>query len=209
MKKSNKTPLVLLIAVLLFASLACQQAGEILTPAEATARAEAESQTEVESQETAVDAEFSNGDKVEFTSTGSSVPLFSKAAGRTPFLNVNPGETAFVRESTAVDGVVWYRIEGSSGNGWVSAEFVTAPTEEEVAEEPAFAAGDTALLQGVGFMISLYDDAGSSKIIAQQERGVEVEILDSTTVGAEIWYQVDAPTGVGWVPESFIVPLEE
>ena len=156
-----------------------------------------------------MDAEFSNGDKIEFTSTGPTVPLYSKAAGRAPFLNVNPGETAFVRESTAVEGVVWYRIEGSSGNGWVSAEYVTAPTEEEAVEEPAFAAGDMALLQGVGFMISLYDDAGSTKIIAQQERGVEVEILDSTTVGAEIWYQIDAPTGVGWVAESFIAPLEE
>ena len=209
MKKSNKTPLVLMIVVLLLASLACQQAGEILTPAEATARVEAESQSEAESQESAVDAEFATGDKIEFTSPGATVPLYSKAAGRSPFLTVNPGEFAFVRGSTAVDGVIWYRIEGSSGNGWVSAEFVTAPSEEEVVEEPAFAAGDMALLQGVGFMISLYDDAGSSKIIAQQERGVEVEILDSTTVGAEIWYQIDAPTGVGWVPESFIAPLEE
>jgi hypothetical protein len=209
MKTSRTFPLLVIIGALLLASLACQQAGEILTPEEATARVEASVQSNFENMENVEDAEFQTGDKVELTSPDTAVPLFSKAAGNAPFLNANSGDIAFVRESRSVDDAIWYRIEGATGNGWVAAENVKLPSEEEAVEEPTFADGETVLLQGVGFMISLYDDAGSRQIIAQQERGVEVVVLESTTVGAEIWYRIDAPTGEGWVPSSNIVAIEE
>jgi hypothetical protein len=206
MKMRNTFPLIVVVTVLLLASLACQQAGEILTPAEATQRAEEEEINEVSGGETAEGAAFENGEKVEFISSGSTIPLYSSAAGRTPFLNLAPGDTAFIRSSKEVEGDIWYQVEGTGGNGWVQADFLVAASGE--ADEVAFAAGDTAVLQGVSFMINLYDGAGSRLLIAQQERGVQVEVLEIGTVGAETWYKISAPTGDGWVPASNLAPVE-
>ena len=207
MKISKTFPLVMVIVVLLLTSLACQQAGEILSPEDATQRAiESESEV-VANDESAAGAAFANGEKVEFTSTGSTIPLYSSAAGRTPFLNAAPGDAAFVRSSTEEDGEIWYQVEGTSGNGWVQAEFLVAASGE--ADVAAFAPGDTAILQGVGFMVSLFDGAGSRLMIAQQEKGVEVVVLEVGSVGAETWYKIDAPTGDGWVPASNLVAIEE
>lgn len=64
--------------------------------------------------------------------------------------------------------------------------------------------GDTVYLTNKSFLVSLMDGPGSNKMIAGQERGVQVEILQATTVDGVIWYFIDAPTGQGWVPEDNI-----
>jgi len=119
------------IGLLLLTSLACAQAGEILTPAEATARAEA---------------------------------------------TQNP-----VRP-TATPGAV---EEGSS-----------APQGPQV--------GDAVYLTGRGFLISLVSEPGATRMIAGQERGVEVTIIEIAEHEGELWYKIDAPTGEGWVPAENI-----
>ena len=58
--------------------------------------------------------------------------------------------------------------------------------------------GDTVELIGKGYMISLFQEAGSNRISAQQERGTQVTVKDSSVIDGEIWYLIDAPTGLGW-----------
>jgi hypothetical protein len=60
-------------------------------------------------------------------------------------------------------------------------------------------AGTSVYLAGKGYLINLLDAPGSLRMIAGQERGTEVTIIQSTTLEGEIWYLVSAPTGEGWV----------
>lgn len=62
--------------------------------------------------------------------------------------------------------------------------------------------GTTVYLIGKGYLINLVDAPGSLRMIAGQERGAEVSIIQSTTHEGEIWYLVSAPTGEGWVHEE-------
>jgi hypothetical protein len=119
------------IGLLMLASLACAQAGEILPPAEATARAE---------------------------------------ATRNP---VRPTATPGVAEEG--------NEEGSS-----------------VPEGPQV--GDVVYLAGRGFLISLVAEPCAVRMIAGQERGAEVTIIDIAECEGAVWYKIDAPTGEGWVP---------
>jgi hypothetical protein len=41
-------------------------------------------------------------------------------------------------------------------------------------------------------------------MIAGQERGVEVTIIEIAEHEGEWWYKIDAPTGEGWVPAENI-----
>jgi len=79
-----------------------------------------------------------------------------------------------------------------------SAAPTAAPTAETI---EGFGEGDTVYLTG-RYLVSLMDGPGSNKMIAGQERGVEVTIIGAATVDGVIWYQIDAPTGTGWVPED-------
>jgi hypothetical protein len=124
------------LLVLFSASLACERAGEVLTPAEATARAEQ--------------------------------------------------ATARAREEQIVPtGTAKPTIEGQSA---------------ETAEPEGPQVGDVVYLSGTAFLIRLVDKPGGTRMIAGQEKGVQVEILNLTEVEGEKWYLVDAPTGEGWVP---------
>jgi len=79
-----------------------------------------------------------------------------------------------------------------------SAAPTAVPTTEAV---EGYGEGDTVYLTGK-YLISLMDAPGSNKMIAGQERGVAVTIVGAATVDGVIWYQIDAPTGKGWVPET-------
>jgi hypothetical protein len=75
------------------------------------------------------------------------------------------------------------------------------PTADAAEAVEGFGEGDTVYLTG-RFLVSLMDGPGSKRMIAGQERGMAVIILNSATVDGVIWYQIDAPTGIGWVPET-------
>ena len=79
------------------------------------------------------------------------------------------------------------------------AQPTTVPTAEQ---QDGYQVGDTVYLTNRSFLVSLMDAPGSKKMIAGQERGVQVEILQATTVDGVLWYFIDAPTGKGWVPEQ-------
>ena len=64
--------------------------------------------------------------------------------------------------------------------------------------------GDTVYLTNKSLLVSLMDGPGSNKMIAGQERGAQVTILQASTVDGVTWYFIDAPTGQGWVPEDNI-----
>jgi hypothetical protein len=129
------------LLVLFSASLACERAGEVLTPAEATARAE-------------------------------------QATARAREEQIVP--TATSKPTT----------EGSAG---------------EPAEPEGPQIGDVVYLGGTGYLIRLVDKPGGTRMIAGQEKGVEIEILNVTEYEGEKWYLVDAPTGEGWVPAENVL----
>ena len=118
---------ILFIGLLLLPSLACEKAGEILTPAEATARA---------------------------------------------------------REAAAPTS--------------------TPETPPTPVVEGGIQVGDVVYLTGKGYLISIVAEPGSMRMIAGQERGVKVTIIDVADVEGETWYKIDAPTGDGWVPAENI-----
>jgi hypothetical protein len=64
--------------------------------------------------------------------------------------------------------------------------------------------GDMVYLVNKSFLVCLMDAPGSNKMIAGQERGAQVEILQAADVDGVFWYFIDAPTGKGWVPETNI-----
>lgn len=118
---------ILFIGLLLLPSLACEKAGQILTPAEATARA---------------------------------------------------------REAAAPTA--------------------TSETPPTPVAEGGIQVGDVVYLTGKGYLISIVAEPGAMRMIAGQERGVEVTIIDVADVEGETWYRIDAPTGEGWVPAENI-----
>ena len=75
-------------------------------------------------------------------------------------------------------------------------------TPTSVVSENSIPAGTTVYLTGRTYLINIFDAPGSLKMVAGQERGVAVVILDSTLLEDEIWYLIDAPTGQGWVHEE-------
>ena len=94
-----------------------------------------------------------------------------------------------------------------SGNIISSAEATerALPTAVPTAElQEGYQIGDEVYLTGKGFLISLMDAPGSRRMIAGQERGARVEILQASVVDGVLWYFIDAPTGEGWVPEENI-----
>lgn len=129
--KNTRLLSILAVVILLFiVSLACNQAGDIITPAEATQRYEA-------TQSAAVSGVTGDAEGATFLA-GTEVSL----ASREFIINIvrNPGETdAFaygyrgdgvtVEGSILHDGEIWYLIDTFSGTGWVP-ESNLAPLED-------------------------------------------------------------------------------
>jgi len=191
------TVLKWVLALLLLASIACQT-GEILTPEEATARAQQEKEKEARpAPSTASGAEFQVNETVEFTGTEFLIPLRKEPdSGASPFSFAGRGDQATILGSQEVEGEVWYLVKSAAGEGWVPAKFLKS-TGPSTAEGPQ--PGDTVYLTGKGFLINLVDEPGSKHIIANQERGAAVTILEVVEHEGQLWYHIDAPTGQGWV----------
>jgi hypothetical protein len=124
----NRFRLLLSVVSLLFIlSLACRQSGDILTPAEATQRAEAT--LAAQTGDVIVIAEgavFAPGDKAVLTSEGHLVGLFSDPESKNAFTYATRGDEVTVTSSVDIDGVIWYKIESTAGNGWLpETNFVT------------------------------------------------------------------------------------
>ena len=109
----------------------------------------------------------------------------------------------------AVIGVLFISSLACSQSGKIltSAEATerAKPTAVPTAEAHiGFQVGDVVYLTNKSFLVSLMAEPGGNKMIAGQERGAQVEILQATTVDGTLWYFINAPTGQGWVPEENI-----
>jgi hypothetical protein len=200
-KTSARRAVVLAIGLLVLASLACSQAGEILSPEEATARAiEAEKPDIVMTADVAGGVDFNPGDEIEFVGAGYLVPLKKNPGDRSAYSHAGRGDLGVVLGSQVVEGEVWYQVDGPSGEGWVQAENLEAVGGEagEEAATEGFQTGDELYLIGKGYLINILNEPGG-RLIANQERGVAVTVLGSADYEGEVWYLIDAPTGEGWV----------
>ncbi|MFZ5917126.1 MAG: hypothetical protein ACOYZ7_09350 [Chloroflexota bacterium] len=189
------------LAMLILPSLACEQAGEVLSPEDATTRArEAAAPTATKPVESA--AEFQVDDTVEFVGTAFLVPIYRQPGDRTAFSHAGRGDTGTVLGSQELDGKIWYLVKSTAGEGWIEAQYLqavgAAATPTPAASEGP-QVGDTVYLTGKAYLINIVSEPGSTRMLANQERGVAVVILDSTDVGGETWYKIDAPAGEGWV----------
>lgn len=217
-KRPGQSALFWLVALLMLAGLACAQAGEVLTPAEATERAAGILPGSDREGSTA--GEFQVGDTAALTGRSFLVNIMDAPAGRIA-AGQERGVEVEVLQATEVEGEIWYQIQAPTGRGWVSADNlvpVEGGEDEETAGDDAaegetgageeaapsgISAGDTVYLTGRSFLVNLYDQpAANARIIAGQERGAAVTVLQTATDNGTTWYEVDAPTGQGWVPED-------
>ncbi len=198
----GRRALVLMIGVLILASLACSQAGEILTPAEATARAVEAAPVFTTGGSSVEGGMFEAGDKAALTDRSFLVNLYDAPGGKVSAGQERGAEVTVLEVSTEA-GNVWYKIEAPTGEAWVPAKNLEALEGEAGTTIEGPQPGDGAYLQGRSFLVNLLDTPGG-KMIAGQERGMAITILQVVEVDGAVWYQIDAPTGQGWVPAENI-----
>ncbi len=196
-----------LLGLLLLVSLACAKSGQILTPEEATAVARG---APIGSSGGVEAGDFEVDERVEFTSREFLIPIMREPGDTMSFSNAARGQRAVVKEARDLEGTVWVRVESPAGNGWVDARFLQKIDDDETAAdegadetpEAAFAVGDEAYLTARAFLVNLYGEPGSNRIAANQQRGEKVTVLEVVPFEGDIWYQIRAPTGTGWVPSE-------
>jgi len=182
---------------LLLSGLACET-GQILTPEEATQAAVATSDARVGAAQQASNPDFEPGDLVTLTGLNFLVGLAAQPGETDMVSHVARGSKGTVRAASDVNGVAWYQVETDAGTGWVEGKNL----KPEATAGQGLEIGQTAYLAGTQYLVPIVDVPGSKRMVAGQERGAEVTILDVSVVDGENWYQIEAPTGKGWVPEA-------
>jgi hypothetical protein len=123
MKRKNLYTILAAVTALILLSLACNQAGEIITPAEATqnyvATKEASESGVVGDAE---DADYPADSEAILTGVGYLVGLYSNPGDVSAVTFATRGDKVTVEGSQYLDDVIWYRVESSAGSGWVPAE---------------------------------------------------------------------------------------
>jgi hypothetical protein len=184
------------IGLMLVASLACEQAGEILSPAEATQRAVATAEAFAE-YESGGETELKEGDTVQFMTVSYLVLLRAEPGSDVTTVQSQRGLKGTVLGSQIYEDEVWYLIDTMGGQGWLPADSLEYVEPEGVA---ALGIGDVAYLTGEDETIDILEAPGStSQAAASEGRGVEVTILQISELEGEQWYLVEASMGEGWV----------
>jgi hypothetical protein len=211
-QRKGQRGLLWLISLLLVAGLACAQAGEVLTPEEATERARNPVVTNGDSD---VEGDYAVGESATLVGEGFLINLLDQPGGRITGGQARGATVTIEQIAEAEDGEIWYRVQSSGSGGWVRGENLEpAEGEGETAEGDSedttggegaggaeFQPDDTVYLTGVGFLINLLDQPGG-RIVAGQERGATVTVLDSAQQDGVVWYRVRAAGGEGWVSEE-------
>lgn len=116
---SLRKSLFWLVAVLVLASLACSQAGEILTPEEATERAAPTATPTVDPEQAftyAVGAEIALQDP----NGGFLVTFVNEPGGGSVTGQAPRGEIATISTQALVGEEEWYEITAPGGSGWIT-----------------------------------------------------------------------------------------
>lgn len=194
----TRHPAVLMAAcALLLSGLACET-GQILSPEEATQAAVATGEARVGAAQQASNPDFEPGDLVTLTGQNFLIGLAGEPGDTDMISHVSRGSQGTVKDARDVNGVAWYQVETEAGTGWVNGKYL----KPEATASQGLEIGATAYLAGKQYLVPLVDLPGSKRMVAGQERGAEVTVLDVTVVDGENWYEIEAPTGQGWVPES-------
>jgi hypothetical protein len=217
MIKKPRTRILWIAFFLLFASLACQQAGEVLSPAEATERAlpptrEVDPSTNGNTSEgEAEDTLFKAGDVVELIGDLPMVMIFREANRSTLMGTALSGSQVTVVDVLVEHDTVWYYITGlDTGDVWVEEESMLLVESNEGGEsssgegssEPQV--GDTVYLTGPLFVVNLFEEPGGLGFSTVQDRGVAVEVLEILELEGDLWYRLDSDGGEGWLPSENI-----
>jgi uncharacterized protein YgiM (DUF1202 family) len=193
------TGIYLTLGMLIFAGLACAQAGSILTPEEATQQAQATAEAGVglgEGSET----DIHPGDTVEFVGSGYLVLLRDEPGSSSTTVQSQRGVQGTVKGSQVFEDDVWYLVETVGGEGWLPSDLVELVESEET---ETFQEGDVAYLVGSDDSIDILQSPGTTDQVTEtQSSGVEVTILEASEVDNALWYRVDTPTSEGWVAEE-------
>jgi len=197
-----KLLLLMIVGIIILAGVACQS-GEVITPAEATARAKKSRAVIVKKTATPGGKTESGADVLASGTTAKLVGkaylvnIYKEAGSKRILTQQEKGIEVEIQDTQDVDGKTWYLIKAPAGQGWVKAENLEVPESAKKSDGPQV--GDTVYLQGKAYLVNLYKEPGDVRIIAQQERGVAVTIQDIQEAKGDVWYLIDAPTGLGWV----------
>lgn len=193
-----RTTLIWFIGLLALMSLACAQAGSVISYADATATAESKFAPVTGAGAAAAGADFAVGNTAVLAGRGFLINLMDAPGGRIA-AGQQRGAEVEILSSALLDDEIWYEVDSSTGIGWVKADSL----EPVAAVEAKYASGDSAYLVGTGFLINLMKEPGGIRMIAGQERGAEVSVIESAPIDdGTMWYLIEGSTGQGWVAEE-------
>jgi len=179
-------------------SLACAQAGSVISFEDATATAEGKFAPVTGAGAAAAGANFVVGDTALLAGKGFLTNLMDAPGGRIA-AGQQRGAEVEILSSALVDDEIWYEVDSSTGIGWVKADSL----EPVATVEAKYVSGDSAYLVGTGFLINLMKEPGGIRMIAGQERGAEVSVIESAPIDdGTMWYLIEGSTGQGWVAEE-------
>ncbi|MCH7480561.1 MAG: hypothetical protein IIC79_04110 [Chloroflexi bacterium] len=125
--------ILLAISALLLATLACAQAGKVITDAQATQTAIPTATVVIFQLDAAA---FEVGDKVVIIGGkfGALVPLYGSACAQFFSSQVLHGTDVEVLGLLDCEGNIWYQIEGLIGQGWLLVDNIVSVEEFEILE---------------------------------------------------------------------------
>jgi hypothetical protein len=120
MGKRNFAISLFVLIFLFLISIACQQSGEIISPAEATQRYESTQAAEAgDFVEILEGATYPVGSAVELTEQGLLVALYKDPSDNNPFSFATRGDQVEVVGSMEYEGEIWYKVTSPAGDGWL------------------------------------------------------------------------------------------
>ncbi|RLD11933.1 MAG: hypothetical protein DRI56_00300 [Chloroflexota bacterium] len=127
MKKRTSFVILWMIGLLLIASLACNQSGDILTPEKATQRVQAVEDaipTVVAIEEEDLEGP-QPGDEIYLTAHSYLVNIVDEPGSLKIIANQQRGIKAIILQVTLHEGELWYYVDAPAGKGWVKEENIS------------------------------------------------------------------------------------
>ena len=120
MERRNLFSILFILTLLFLISIACQQSGEIVSPAEATQRYDSTQSADTGDIVSVVEGvAFPVGSTAELSEQGLLVALYKDPSEKNPFSFATRGDTVEVIGSMEYEGEIWYKIKSSAGDGWL------------------------------------------------------------------------------------------